>query len=760
MCPVTVMPDPPASARRAPELAAASQVHDLGLIGAKLLVPRVPTGSVHRTELLRRLRASRDHRIVSVLAPAGYGKTTSLAQWAATDRRPVAWLTADNGDNDPEVFLSYLGAALSRIVPLDPDIFAAIRRRSVSDRAVVGRLLTAVQDYAAPVLIVLDDAHRITDQACLDALAEFITYLPAPSQVAIGSREPVGLPFSRWRADGSLLEIGPADLAMNDREAAGLARLPGLEVPPDVLARLARRTEGWPALLALAARAAHRAPDQDRSGAEHDLRIADYLRSEVLEGRPDAEVAFLTRTSILERLAGPICDVVADATDSTELLARLARSTLLVDDYAGSYRYHSLLGDFLRAELNAREPERIPELHRRAAIWYDANGSTDLAVDHALAAADVDLAAVMVGRAMTRYHWSGRRATNRAWFRRFSAPSLAAHPWLAVLAAWEELGAGDVTTTRYLADVAEASSFEGRPPDGTASFESGRAMLRAAMVRQGSNIALANATLAVELEVPGNPWRDFALWQVAIVRRMTGDATGADATVAEAIDAARWSGHDSLGYCLLGYRALLATEAGDWAAAIALTGDGDDLRVATAVEGYLSSIPARAARIRVAIHRGDIASARRELARATTLRPLLSSACPAFAVECLLALARAHLALADSAGTRTLLTQAVQIIRDQPDLGVLTDEVSALRATVATAPLGVAGISSLTAAELRVLALLPYYLSFKEIGQRLGVKATTIKTHALAIYGKLGASTRSEAVEIAVEAGLLDQFLT
>ena len=161
-----------------------------GLLEAKLLVPHQRPGMVRRTRVLRRLRAAGECRVISFVAPPGYGKTSALVQWASHDPRRVAWLTADDGDNDPVVLLTYLAAAIDRLAPLDPGIFDAIASPAVPDRAVVGRLLAAVSGRAEPILLAIDDAHRITGQACLDALAELITYLPAGSQVALAGRSP------------------------------------------------------------------------------------------------------------------------------------------------------------------------------------------------------------------------------------------------------------------------------------------------------------------------------------------------------------------------------------------------------------------------------------------------------------------------------------------------------------------------------------------------------------------------------------------
>jgi len=731
-----------------------------GLVEAKFHVPRARSGSVRRVRTLRRLRAAPNRPVVSVLAPPGYGKTRLLAQLAAGDRRSAAWLTTDDADNDPVVFLTYLAAAIDRVEPLDRDVFAAIRSGAVSGRAAVGRLLAVISRRGEPVLVVIDDAQRLTDQACLDALSEFVTYLPEASQIVIASRAPVDLPFARWRADGSLLEIGPADLAMDDHEAAMLVAHLGVSVPAAELQQLNRRTGGWPALLALAARAAHRSNRPDALAEPSvELFIADYLRSELLEGRPETEITFMTRTSILERLTGPICDVVVDRRGSADQLAWLARSTLLVDEYAGSYRYHSLLRDFLRGELEIREPDRVSELDRRAAAWYEANGDIELAVDHAFAADDLDLAADTMSRGILRLHWSGRGATLRAWLTRMDDDALLERPWLAVLAAWEQLGTGDLAGVEHFADIAERGAFEGSPPDGTASFESSRAMLRAAMGRAGADDMLAHATRAVELEAPGSPWRDFALWLLAFARITNGDPSGAETALADAIAAARPAGN-GLTYCILGHRALVAVDRQDWTAATAFAEEAREIGVARQVEGYVASVPARVADIRIAIHGGDVGLARQLLARAVNVRGLLTAEVPAVAVLCLLGLARAHLAVGDGDGARTVLAQASQVIRLRPDLGILPGEVAALQATLAASPPALSGgPSALTVAELRVLALLPFYLSFKEIAQRLGVKATTVKTHALAIYGKLGASTRGEAVEIAVEAGLLERFL-
>ena len=727
---------------------------------ARFVAPHRHVGTLRRSRLLDQLGSVTDRPIVSIVAPPGFGKTSLLVQWATEGSQPAAWLTVDDTDNDPVVFLTDLALAIDRVAPLDTALFTGIASSTMSHLTVVGRLLAGMSRPDEPVRIGIDDGHRITARLCLDVLAELVSNLPDGTQVAIAGRTRIRLPFGRWRADGSLLEIGPDELAIDEREAVGFGRELGLRLPAGTATRLTRETEGWPALLALAMRrAATSGSDPATIGASRDHLVEGYLRSEVLERRSAPEIAFLTRTSILEHLTAPLCDAVMDRHGSIDVLQDLAGSTLLMDEYGGSYRCHTLLRDFLRRELAVREPEEVTALHRRAAAWYQANGAIAPAVDHAFAADDLDLVAVLVGSGFAQYHWSGHRATIRAWARRLGADALEAHPWLAVLAAWEEIAAGDVAATMRFADVAERGTFAGRPPDGTASFEAGRSMLRAGMVSRGAEDALSNATRAVDLEGGLGSWRDFALWQLAVARLTVGDRAGADAAFADGIAAAASSHHVARWYCLLGHRALLAAEGGAWETARTLVEESGAIDPAPQIDGYLSSIPSRVVRIRLLIHGGEIAAARRELARAASLRPLLSAAAPAAAVQLLLAFARAHVAIDDPAGARALVAQAGDVVRIRPDLGVLPSEVDAFRASLAArTPRRGGGATSLTVAELRVLSLLPYYLSFKEIGQRLGVKETTIKTQALAIYLKLGAATRGDAVDLAVAAGLLERF--
>ena len=421
------------------DVAALPSTRRRGLRETRLLPPRIRRGSVPRTRLLALMRSARDCSVVSIVAPPGYGKTTVLAQWASRDPRPVAWVTINDGHNDPVVLFTDLATVIHRQEPLDPAVFDAIGTPGLSSYPLAGRLLAALADLPAPVLVVIDDAHRLNEPACLDALSEFVGHLPPGWQVAIGGRDAISVSLARLRGHGLLLEIGAAELAMDEGEAARLLRPIGLTLALDDLETLVASVHGWPALIYLAGLAATRSGEPAiRVASGTDGYVAEYLRSELLDGRPVDQVTLLLDSAILERFNGSLCDAVVGRTGSAAFLTALARSTLLVDEQGGWYRYHSLLRDFLRSELERRAPGRIRELHRRAALWYDRHGFPDDAVEHAFAAGDVDGAANAVGGVVLRYHWSGRRATIRAWLARFRDEDLEERPWLAVIGAIEE----------------------------------------------------------------------------------------------------------------------------------------------------------------------------------------------------------------------------------------------------------------------------------------------------------------------------------
>jgi LuxR family maltose regulon positive regulatory protein len=731
----------------------------VALVESKLRRPQVRVGIVERTRLIDRLAEPSGPRVISLVAPPGYGKTSLLAEWAARSEAPVAWLTLDDLDNDPTLLLSYLIEALDRIRPIDGTIGVGLA--GTSDRVLsvaVPRLSSELFTWPEPALIILDDAQRVVDQRCLDAIVALIDHLPPGWRIAVAGRSEPDLPLGRYRAQRDLLEIGPADLAMDLDEAAALTLLAGRHLGADRLRQIVDRTEGWAAGIYLATLAdgpAQRGAGPGDEGGAARQYVAEYLRSEV--GRDlDAEITFLSRTSILESVTPGVAEAVSGLPDAAGRLSRVARRNLLVQDAGGgTYRYHNLLREYLEAELERREPRLRSELHGRASAWYAAHAASDRAIEHALAAGDVDGAGRLVTATTIGAFHRGRITTVDRWLLRFDIADFERLPPLAVIAGWLHAMAGRADQAGRMADIADRASFAGPPGDGSASFASQRAMLRAVLCRNGPRDMLANAQLAVAEEPRDSPWRGHALFLVGAAHNLQGDVEAADGYLAESVEAGIRVGATNI--AALAVRAGLRIAVEDWDSAATYIEQSRREVVAFQYEGLAQALLVYAIGARIALHRGDLDGARADLVRAQLVRPV-GQALPWMSILALTHIARAYIALSDVAGARQAIREAEDHVRRQPMVGSLTTELLATRRELEGAMTALAGPSSLTAAELRVLLLLPTYLSFEEIGERLVITRNTVKSHAMSIYGKLQASSRGEAVERAVELGLLEAY--
>src|SRR5215218_4988266 len=351
-----------------------------------------------------------ESKLCLVEAPAGFGKTTLLAQWRASGGGGrVAWVSLEEGDNDPTRFWGYVVEALRTV---EPDVgkaaLAALGRPSADlYRAVLPGLLNDLHAGGSPLFLVLDDYHLITNPTCHQTLTFFLDHLPADVHLALSGRTDPPLPLARMRARGEMAEIRVADLQFTDEEAMALLNASmGLQLTAEDVERLAERTEGWAAGLYLAGLSLRDRQDSTAFiAAFHgdNRHVADYLAAEVLERQSEEIRTFLLRTSILERLSGPLCDAVLEAEGSAELLEELERSNLFLvplDDRREWYRYHQLFGELLRLKLASREPALLATLHRRAAAWHRAAGDVDEAIGHSSAAGEFTEAAALIAQ-----HW-------------------------------------------------------------------------------------------------------------------------------------------------------------------------------------------------------------------------------------------------------------------------------------------------------------------------------------------------------------------
>ncbi len=379
------------------------------LVTLKLLPPLVRRGTIRRP-VLGRLAGADPRRIISVVAPPGYGKTTLLAQWAELSGTAFAWVSVDERDNDPRILLSYVAQALDAVQPVGRRVFDALASAASSvPGSVVPRLGAAFASMTVPVVLVLDDVHVLANQEGRDALSILAEHVPPGSRLVLAGRAAPPLRVARLRAEGRLLEVGPADLALTRPEAAALLREAGLALGQGEVAALHQRTEGWPAGLHLAAlhlAALHLAAPHLREGGSlgpaavsfggHDRLVSEYIRAEFLATISRQHREFLTRTAMLEQMSGPLCEAVLEGPGAAAVLAELARSDLLLvplDRRGVWYRYHHLFRDMLLAELERAEPGLLPALRRRAAAWCLANGRPADALAYSIAAGDVDAVA-------------------------------------------------------------------------------------------------------------------------------------------------------------------------------------------------------------------------------------------------------------------------------------------------------------------------------------------------------------------------------
>ena len=725
-----------------------------------LEAPASRPGSIQRTALVNRLRASAGS-VVTMLAPAGYGKTTVLAQWANRDERPFAWVSCEEGE-DPVRLCARIATALDRVRPLDESVLSSIGARRRSPGPAGRHLIAAFTSFERPVVLVLDGVHLLRSKACAEVVASLAVNVPQRSTIVLAGRSLPPGPIARLRAQGGLFEVGTDDLALTTREAERLLRGLGVELEADQRDELARQTEGWPAGVYLAGLAIKDGSADVAVPGGDDRFVADYLGFEILSQLSAKDVHFLTRTSVLDAMCGPLCDAVLETEGSGRRLAALDRANLFLvplDRRRWSYRYHREFKDFLRAELERREPRLAATLRRRASAWCEENGEPEAAIAYAHAAGDVDRLATLVGRHTLAAWTTGNRETVETWLGWFDESSdLERHPEIALLEAWVHAVAGRPSASERWLALAERASLKQPLPDGSASIEPWLAVVRGAHCLDGPEKMQADAELALRELGPASAWRPSALVLHGAAHLLLGEDDVADAAMAEAAEEAESIGVAPSRIVALSERSLLAAARGDEARSAELALEARALVQEHGLEGYVRSALALAMSARQEAHRGSLERARLELELARALAPKLTRALPWYSVQAALELAQVHLSILDVAGARAWLAHADEILRRRAALGALLArraELGEQVERVAAAQEGKA--STLTVAEMRLLPLLATYLSFREIGEHLFVSRNTVKTQAISVYRKLGVSSRSEAIERAGELGLVDR---
>jgi LuxR family transcriptional regulator, maltose regulon positive regulatory protein len=733
---------------------------ETGLLQLKIRPAPLRSELVHRERLVRRLLDAQDLPVALIVAPAGYGKTTVLSQWSERDERPFAWVNLDAEDNDPRNLLSAIALALDAVEPIGWEVFEALTsERPDAAPVALGRLARSLGRREVPVVLALDNLHVLRTRESRRVVTAIWQAFGAGLQLALASRSDGVLPVGRLRAHGNSVELGTEDLAMTRSEASMLLQLAGIELAPEQVLTLARRTQGWPAGLYLAALSL-REQGGDRPDVEEfagdDRFVAEYVREEVLSGLPPAQLQFLTRTSVLERLTAPLCDAVLERRDSAELLPRLARSNVLLaplDRRDSSYRYNELFAKVLQVELRRLEPGRDAELHRRASAWCAEHGETELAIGHAIDGRDVQRAGRLLWDSAIQHAARGQHSVTWSWLDRFTDEELTDTPLLALVAAATSLAAGNLYEAERWAGLAASAS------DDTDVVRAGVALMHAGMGRRGVADMGTSAARAHELLDATSAWRPLCRLLQGVASHLAGEREAARGHLQEGAHRAAASAPMVQALCLA-QLALLAAEEDDPERAATLA----ELAMAQVRRCGLEQCPMVALPIAVSAklraQRGQAAEATSEIRQALALLMRMTDPSPWYEAECRIVLARATRRMNGPAAAGQLLDEARRALGRTPDARVLRDWLDEASAKVDLALSSTAAEDwSLTTAELRVLRFLPSHLSFREIADRLYVSPNTVKTHARGIYRKLGVSSRANAVDRANGAGLVDPRL-
>ncbi len=736
------------------------------LVEVKLAEPLTRPGTVAKADVIARLRRARVP-FATLVAPAGYGKTTLLARWAEDDPRPFAWVALDARDDDAVVFLRYIAVAIHRVEPVRSEVFDALSGPGGSGwskrAARVGGAMAALEH---PLVLVLDDLHSVTNPSCLDVLAELAQYVPAGSLIAVASREAPALPLARWRTQGRVCEIGAADLRLDEEEAGALLEAAGVELDASELSELTERTEGWPAGLYLAALSMQAGATSSSSVSAFDgddRFVSEYFRLELLDRLPTAEATFLKHTSMLDRMCGGLCDTVLQTSKSAHALETLERANGFVvplDRRGEWYRYHHLFGQLLRSELERSEPEIVAALNSRAMAWCMANDLTEAAVVYGHAAGETSTVAGLLDALVLPLYYDGRMDTVEEWLAWFGDDELVQYPALAVYGAWLRVLTGRPEDAERWLTIADGATSPIPLSDGSATIEPWVATLRAHMMPHGVEQALADANLALDQLAQESGWIPVALLIRGVAHALLGATDRATADLMTTIEKGLAAGAVEDVFVAQAELALFAAAQGAWAEAAKRARAAQALVEESGLGDYATSAIAHVATARVAHHESRNEETRTALARAHRLRPMLDHGIPWLTIQVGLELTRAHLVLGEASAARTIFTETDHVLELRPNMGSLVEDARELRERLAaTSGPGGAWAMSLTGAELRLLPYLATHLTVPEIATRLFISRNTVKTEAVSIYRKLSASSRSEAIERAVEVGLLESNL-
>jgi LuxR family maltose regulon positive regulatory protein len=729
------------------------------LLATKLHVPADRRQLVHRTALLEIISTGASRKLTLVSAPAGWGKTTLLAQWVfdAHGNQRFGWLSLDTSDNDPVWFWMYVVAALQKVCPvLGTRAVELLAMGADPVQVVLPTLLNELDTITDPLVLVLDDYHLVTSRGVREQMAFVLSRMPANLHLVLATRSDPQLPIARLRAAGDLVELRIDDLRFLNVEAAQLLNeVLGLELAETDIQLLNARTEGWAAGLYLTALSLSGHPDAAsliRTLAGDNRHIVDYLMAEVLDRQPPQLRDFMLRTSVSERLSGALCDAMLESTGSASVLESIEQENLFLvplDLSRHWYRFHHLFAELLRAELHRTEPELVPLLHRRVAAWFEAEGLVDEALRHFAAAGDIAKCADLIYANWVVEFNGGGLSTVSGWLDLLPHAAVSQDPRLSAVRAWIALNIGEFDDGRRWIEILESL------PVTHGGIDAQLVALRGIHMFKTGDIPSALETLrhAIALDLDDAPQARSGVFCIYGSALYFSDSTDeAQAMYQRALQWAQKIGDRRRAIYALGYLALIAAELGqlDDAEQHIRQATGSDL---TGGEHFVNAMVSLAAAI-VLNSRGEPAAAADAAHLAIVLARKGGGALEI--AKALLLRAQILEDLDDGQMAQASRNEADALLR-----GCAISSAAILRAaaglTVDNVPhhKGHSVDDELTSKELDLLRLLATPLTRREIGQQLYISLNTVKSRQRTLYRKLGAEDRTSAVGRAQELGLL-----
>ena len=730
-------------------------------VETKVLVPERRQGLVERPRLIDALEAGRARRLTVVSAPTGFGKTSVLTEWGAASPARFAWVSLDEGDDDPARFWSYVVAAAEGAAP---ELAGTSGRRlrgagvAIADEVlpVLVNELSAVEE---PLVLVLDDYHLIGSAEIHAGMNYVLERLGADAHVVIATQAAPPLRLGRLRARGELNEYRAEQLRFTQAEVAALLNgTHGLDLAPEDVSGLHRRTEGWVAGLNLVALSLRDADDRSAflAGLPVDDRfLVDYLWEEVVAQQTPETREFLMRTAVLERLSSALCDAVAERGDSAEMLDALERSNLFVvplDAERRWFRYHTLFRAMLVRQLERFSPGAVADLHRRASAWFAAHGDVRGTIEHALSAGDVHVAADSLRR-----HWldlySGGQATELlGWIDRLPPDTVADYPELALARAGVARAMGRLEDVEEWLDRAERLAQRAGSERERRELEAGvarqRAMRRLSLADVGEAVRLARTAVALRAE--DSPEATSESFFLAVCLFWTGSTRECETLLRGYLEAVEPGEEDVRRVFALALLAVAHAARGELEVAEGLA---EESLATCRARGLTEHPPTEMVYVAsgiVALAREDVEAAEERLEHAATLArrggDLIEIA------QSLLWLGRCRARAGDVAGA-ALALEATRTHLGRARVPGLVKVAEALEADIAAGggvpPRELEDGHALGASELRILELLPSDLTYREIAERLGLPLDAVRENGRTIRHKLHASTRAEVVTAA-----------